>query len=256
MLRESATGPGDASTLRSMRGFPEAAQRQTVLGERLAQHAPAAAAALIELIVHGAISGDASSRDAAVALALWILAAPAGSTILAAIRAAASADGRLAVAAILDSGPGRCAIAARGRLPEIGIAVEGPLGIEPRVPWQPQRHLHRRSRLIQHHDPRMIRRLVTQRWMRCRDVVAIAARRPTTEAIVRELCASPRWMLHAEVREALAANPFTPAGVVLPLLATLPRLALRRLRAGASSARVAAAAALVLDLGLPRERIP
>ncbi len=256
MARDAANGAGDASTLRAMHGLPEAAQRQTVLGERLAQHSPAAAAGLIDSILRGAISGDASSRDAAVALALWILAEPAASTTLTAIRDAASADERHAVAAILGTGPGRCAIAARGRLAEIGIAVEGPLGIEPRAPWQPQRQLHRRSRLLAHHDPRMIRRLVMQRWIRCRDVVAIAARRPTTEAILREVCASPRWMLHAEVREALAANPFTPAGVVLPLLATLPRLALRRLRAGASSARVAAAAGLVLDLGLPRERLP
>jgi hypothetical protein len=257
MQRERPGGAGDASTLRAMQGLPEAALRRTVLGERLAQHDAGAGAALIEEIVRGAAMGDAASRSAAVALALWILAEPEGSAIVARIRAAAILEGRLAVAAILGAGPGRCALAARGRLAEIGIAVEGPLDVSFRSPWQAShRDRVRLHRLLQHHDPRMIRRLVASRWIRRKDIVAIASRRPTTEAIVRELCASPRWMLLAEVRQALAANPFTPASVVLPLLPTLPRLALRRLRAGAASATVAEAAQHLLDLGLPRASLP
>lgn len=258
MRNEAQRGAETASTLRAMHGLPEAALRQMVLGERLARQRPDAAAALIERILAGALAGDTTSRSAAVALALWILGEPEGSVIVAQIRDAASAAGRLAVAAILGAGPGRCAIAARGRLAEIGIAVEGPLGISFRRPWQPTRYLVRLHRLLQHHDPRMIRRLVASRWIRREHVVAIAARRPTTESIIRELCASPRWMLHAEVREALASNPFTPASVVLPLLPTLPWSALRRLRAGTSTASVAEAAGHLLDLqlGLPRERLP
>lgn len=256
MESAAQSGAGAASTLRAMQGLPEAALRQTVLGERLAQQRPEVATALIEHIVRGARAGDAASRDAAVALALWLLAEPEGSAIIAQIREAALADGRFAVAAILGSGPGRCAIAPHGRLSEIGIAVEGPLGLSLRSPWRASRDLVRLHRLLHHHDPRMIRRLVASRWIHLEHVVEIAARRPTTEEIVRELCASPRWMLCAEVREALASNPFTPASVVLPLLPTLSQSALRRLRAGTSTARVAEAAGHLLDLGLPRERLP
>jgi hypothetical protein len=247
-----------------MHGLPEAALRQTVLGERLAQQSAASAAALIERILRGAAVGDAPSRSGAVALALWILAEPEGSAIVARIREAALAEGRLAVAAILGGGPARCAIAARGRLAEIGIAVEGPLGILVEGPraflyrpaWRINLTRTRVHQLLLHHDPLMIRRLVASRQIRPEHVVAIAARRPTTAAIVRELCASRRWMLHAEVREAITANPFTPADVVLPLLATLPRIELRRLRAGTSTALVAEAAGHLLDLGLPIERLP
>ncbi|MEP7121520.1 MAG: hypothetical protein ABJE95_11440 [Byssovorax sp.] len=255
---------GDASTLRAMHGLPEAALRQTVLGERLAQQSAASAAALIEQILRGAAAGDPSSRSGAVALTLWILAEPAGSAIVARIREAALAGGRLAVAAILGAGPARCAIAARGRLAEIGIAVEGPLAILVEGPmafmYRPAwRRLLTRTRLhqlLRHHDPRMIRRLVASRAILLEHVVTIAARRPTTAAIVREICASRRWMLHAEVREAIAANPFTPADVLLALLPTLPRIELRRLRSGASTALVAGAAGHLLDLGLRAERIP
>lgn len=247
-----------------MHGLPEAALRQTVLGERLAQQSAESAAALIARILRGAAAGDAPSRSGAVALALWILAEPEGSAIVARIRAAAFAGGRLAVAAILGSGPGRCAIAARGRLAEIGIAVEGPLGILVEAPlaflyrpaWRILLTRTRVQQILLHHDPRMIRRLLAARQIRREQVVAIAARRPTTAAIVRELCASRRWMLHAAVREAIAANPFTPADVVLPLLATLPRIELRRLRAGTSTALVAEAAGHLLDLGLPNLRLP
>ena len=256
MESAAQSGAGTTSTLRAMQGLPEAALRQTVLAERLTQQRPGAAAALIEQILRGARAGDATSRDAAVALSLWLLAEKESSAIVAQIREAACADGRLAVAAILGTGPGRCAIAARGRLSETGIAVEGPLGISFRSPWQASRDLVRLHRLLQHHDPRMIRRLVASRWIRREHVVEIAARRPTTEAIVREVCASPRWMLHGEVREALASNPFTPASVVRSLLPTLSRIALRRLRAATSTASVAEAAGHLLDLGLPRERLP
>lgn len=256
MESAAQSGAGTTSTLRAMLGLSEAALRQTVLGERLEPRRPEVAAAEIEQIVRGARAGDATSRNAAVALSLWLLAEKGRPATVAQIREAACADGRLAVAAILGTGPGRCAIAEPGRLTEIGIAVEGPLGISFRSPWRASRDLVRLHRLLQHHDPRMIRRLVASRWIHREHVVEIAARRPTTEAIVRELCASSRWMLRAEVREALASNPFTPASVVRSLLPTLSVLALRRLRAGTSTASVAAAAGHLLDLGLPRERLP
>jgi hypothetical protein len=245
-----------ATTLRALEGLPEAMLQRTVLGERLTQRSPEDAAALIDEILVGAAAGHEASRSGAVALALWILAEPEGSAVLVRIHEAATATSKIAVAAILGAGPARCALAKRGRLAEIGIAVEGPLGVSRRWPGDVARSLLRIQRLTNHHDPRMIRRLLEQRWIRRAHVVALAARRPTTPAIVRELCASPRWLLHAEVREALASNPFTPASVVLPLLPTLSRIHLRRLRAGAAGASVAAAAGHLLDLALPRERLP
>jgi len=255
-LDHANPGAGQGATILALSALPEAALRRTVLGERLTQQRAEQAVELIEQILVGAAAGHAAARSGATALALWILAEPEGSPVVARIREAATLAGRLAVAAILGAGPGRCALARRGRLAEMGIAVEGPLGVAPLSPWNMGRNLLRIQRLADHHDPRMIRRILEQRWTRPRHVVAIAARRPTTPAIVRELCASPRWLLHAEVREALAANPFTPASVTLPLLPTLSRLELRCLRAGAASADVAAAAGHLLDLASPTPHLP
>jgi len=81
------------------------------------------------------------------------------------------------------------------------------------------------TRLGQHHSAFTIGRLLDDPAVRERDVIAIAARRPTTPAIVRELTSRPRWMQLPNVRAALVSNPCTPTRVALLLGATcLPRL--------------------------------
>ena len=82
------------------------------------------------------------------------------------------------------------------------------------------------ARLAQHHSPFAIGRLLDDPLLRDEDVVTVAARRPTTPAIVRELTSRLRWMQVPSVRAALVANPFTPSRVSLILAAThLPRRA-------------------------------
>ena len=94
--------------------------------------------------------------------------------------------------------------------------------------WRPMHHGSIRGavkRLAGHHDPFTIGRLLDDPSVRERDVIAIAARRPTTPAIVRELTSRSRWMQLPNVRAALVANPCTPTRVALILAATcLPRL--------------------------------
>ena len=81
------------------------------------------------------------------------------------------------------------------------------------------------TRLGEHHSAFTIGRLLDDPAVRERDVIAIAARRPTTPAIVRELTSRPRWMQLPNVRAALLANPCTPTRVALILATTcLPRL--------------------------------
>ena len=81
------------------------------------------------------------------------------------------------------------------------------------------------TRLGQHHSAFTIGRLLDDPSTREGDVIAIAARRPTTPAIVRHLTSRPRWMQLPSVRAALVANPCTPTRVALLLAATcLPRL--------------------------------
>ena len=62
-----------------------------------------------------------------------------------------------------------------------------------------------------HHDPIFVGRLLDQRWITARDVVTVAARRPATPSIVLAVAVRDRWFCMAEVREAIAENPYTPA---------------------------------------------
>jgi hypothetical protein len=72
--------------------------------------------------------------------------------------------------------------------------------------------------LRMHHRPRVIEKLLDQRWLRLRDVVLIAARRPTVPALAWAVASRDRWFFQAPVREALAQNPFSPTSLVLALL--------------------------------------
>jgi hypothetical protein len=81
------------------------------------------------------------------------------------------------------------------------------------------------KRLARHHSAFTIGRLLDEPFVREREVISIAARRPTTPAIVRELTSRPRWIQLPSVRAALVANPCTPTRVALLLAVTcLPRL--------------------------------
>lgn len=88
--------------------------------------------------------------------------------------------------------------------------------------------------LRMHHRPRVIEKLLDQRWLRLRDVVLIAARRPTVPALSWAVATRDRWFFQAPVREALAQNPFTPTSLVLALLPTISTSTVRRLARAAS----------------------
>lgn len=94
--------------------------------------------------------------------------------------------------------------------------------------WRPMHPASVRSavtRLGQHHSAFTIGRLLDDPSVREADVIAIAARRPTTPAIVRLVTSRSRWIQLPNVRAALLANPCTPTRVALLLAATcLPRL--------------------------------
>lgn len=95
--------------------------------------------------------------------------------------------------------------------------------------------------LRMHHRPRVIEKLLDQRWLRLRDVVLIAARRPTVPALSWAIASRDRWFFQAPVREALAQNPFSPTSLVLALLPTVATSTVQRLvRLGAPEVREAA----------------
>lgn len=97
---------------------------------------------------------------------------------------------------------------------------------EGRGTWErmplPALHVARQvKQLVMHPEPSVIRALLRDRSVGMKDVVRIAARRPTTPAIVDELLAHVGWMARPQVRTALVENPFTPTRTALLLLPTV-----------------------------------
>jgi hypothetical protein len=79
------------------------------------------------------------------------------------------------------------------------------------------------DRLMHDRDERVIAALLDNPRIIERDVVRIAAMRPTTAEILERIAAHPRWASRAAVRKALAFNPATPAPLARHLLPTLLR---------------------------------
>jgi hypothetical protein len=210
------------------------------------------------LLTESSLHGSAEARDAVVlACALWLV--DIEPDVERGLRAAASRANAGTVLAMLATGDGAFKrLARRGRLPDVGLlsdarvrrtlrvpgppateatgetprddgaeSAEGAEGAEgDRAPelWTFRDHTpfvrRQVSRLVTHPDPVVIARLLADRATGLRDVVRIAARRPTQEAIVRAVVSNRGWIHHPSVRYALAANPFTPDRVALPLVAT------------------------------------
>jgi hypothetical protein len=91
---------------------------------------------------------------------------------------------------------------------------------------------HLIEQLLLHPDAQVVRRLLATRGLLPRDAVIVAARRPTSTLIVREVLASIRWVGRLEVREALVSNPFVPTHIALKLLPTVSTSARRGLARG------------------------
>jgi hypothetical protein len=237
------------STLHVLRSLPEPAMVQAVLRERLLSAPPAEAARGVDLLLRRGLSGHRGAQRALLALALAVIEERlAGEgTLRQRLLDAALADGRAAVAAILGDAPAARSLRPRGRLREICIPELAPLPILRAGAWRAAIHYQRMEQLRVHPSARMIDRLLRRPWLGLRDVLLIAARRPTTEAIVARVATSSRWIRYVEVREALALNPFAPGSITLPFLPTLRLPALLEIQGGgwAPSAVVEAAARLL-----------
>ncbi len=79
------------------------------------------------------------------------------------------------------------------------------------------------DRLMHDRDPRIIKALLDNPRVVERDVIRVAAMRPTRPEILEMIAAHPRWSPRHRVRKALAFNPYTPTTLARQLLPTLLR---------------------------------
>ncbi len=77
---------------------------------------------------------------------------------------------------------------------------------------------HGRREALQHGSLAVRRRVLAAPGLAVRDVVEMAALRPTRAGLLLAIAQEPRWFRHAPVRQALVANPYTPSWLVAALL--------------------------------------
>jgi len=156
-----------------------------------------------------------------------------GDPWVSALRAEAERQALPGVSALFGDAEPHRAVRLPGRLPDPCVSTQTATHlasisakVRARSFWLPT------DRILAHPDSRIVGRLLRAPSLRLHDALTIASRRPTSDAIVKELTRSLRWIAHIEVREALVANPFVRPAVALILLPTLLAPALRALGRG------------------------
>lgn len=241
---------------RSLNAVSEAAQQRALLDEAFARD-PGAFAEAVEEIFTRAAAGEGRGRDASLAVASWIAAclARGDRERLARVHEEGTARALASVSNVFDPGAPQRALARRGRLAEVCVPARARIGV---VRWccpkladedlapdplddedERVEAPHISSPIVEltdgqkvrwvaanrgreHHDPVFIRRLLDTPWLRARDVIVIAARRPTTSAIALAIATRDRWLQQPRVRLALALNPFTPVALARALRCGVP----------------------------------
>ncbi len=237
MSREGSPGSLTASIL----AVRELAGQRGVLDLREAERGVRALAAELEELLDAARSGSSRSREAALAVASWLAHREAAGDALEPLRAAVDEAGLPLASAILARSDATAALAPHGRLAEVGLPARASFAVphddtpSGRLVWYASFGSRRRERFRMHHDAVMIGRLLDASWCRLADVLVVASRRPTTPEIVLALATRDRWFGRARVREAIGANPFSPASLVLALLPSMSAATLRVLARGRPS---------------------
>ncbi|MFT5683809.1 MAG: hypothetical protein ACI8RZ_004741 [Myxococcota bacterium] len=86
------------------------------------------------------------------------------------------------------------------------------------------------DRLVHDRNPKVIALLLNNPRLVERDVIKIAAGRPTNAEVLALVAGHRKWASSYRVRKALACNPYTPAPIARRLLPTLMRQDLRDLQ--------------------------
>jgi hypothetical protein len=197
----------------------EAPMRRAIVAEHLRRRSPGEVVASLVLLLERSRKGNGRSRAVLQQLALEPQAFESldYGTVQEAYRLAQACglDGvaRMFLGATLEQNPG------------IEEAFTGNAYLE--IPLGERRaaaRTHNRDRLdrlVHDRDFRVIRILLDNPRIVERDVVKIAAMRPTRPEVLSVVAAHPRWSTRVSVRKALACNPWTPAPIARRLLPTL-----------------------------------
>ncbi len=210
---------------RRVRSVPERAMRLAVLREMLGELEADGAVSALGLLHDRAVSGHADARMVLQELALdaqLFLAMPYPVRSVAYTKAC-RADRPEVARMLLVGGPKTNPTVAESST-ENEYASES---VGERCSAARGRDRFKLDRLLHDRDHRVIRVLLENPLLVERDVVKIAAMRPTRPEILEQLARHRKWASRYPVRKAIGSNPHTPPSVARRLLPSLLRQDLR-----------------------------
>ncbi len=250
MTHATGSGPADrtvaAPVVESLAGVEDPAMRRRAFLSRLAGLDPEAAAAFLNGIIALSIERHRSAAALVPLVAdLRTLTDALGQRPMGAILDAARRTGRAGLVRLLTAQAAR-----RGYddSPEGGDDQSGPSGLP--LGWRTQ--LGRTGsrdtmdRLVYDQQPRVIENLLTNPRCTEREVVRIAAHRPTSARILAVVFRHPRWVQRYQVKRALALNPYAAPAQAIGLLPSLLTQDLEAIAGDQTLHRDVAAAAATL----------
>ena len=225
MSRAAAPTPAALALARRLAALPEAAMREQVLVEYLlAVAADESVPVLAELHAFGARGGPPFN------VALLALAGALGRGMLAydlraKLYAAAKAAGLESLLELfLSSRADRSGAAEERRVPDRELTLGH------RKSMARSRDRETLHKLLRDPEPEVIPILLRNPRLTESEVVALAARRPTSAELQWCVFGSRRWIPRYRVKRALVLNPYTPTDLSLRLLALLNAADLRLVR--------------------------
>jgi hypothetical protein len=199
--------------------LPERAMRRTVVRERLSQLGPDDLLAFLSVLQTRVFNGRPMARRLLQEIALE----PAVFDELDYLHVQQAY--RLAKARGREDLAGLFLSAAHHHNPTLDEAFTGnqydnkPVGVRRAAARLQDRN--KLDRLVHDRDHRVIANLLENPRLVERDVIKIAAMRPTRPEVLDLVARHPRWSARYRVRKALACNPYTPESISRRLIPTL-----------------------------------
>lgn len=183
-------------------------------------------------ILRGALWGQPSHTDAMLALSLYLIAQQIDDQydFFQDLFTKLHQGGREELLFFCRDTPPQRQLPKGSRLPEARLPLERDVSLGERRAMAAGSNRRYLERLLMDPNPLVIAKLMQNSALLPQDVLVIASRRPTLNALLMPIASSWRWLQHHDIREALARNPFIATGIALKLLPTLQVRTLRQIK--------------------------
>lgn len=220
------------ASIRTIGALPEIPMRRAALDRTIASLSSSEAVWWIDQLLRGALWGRSPEIDAMMACSDWLIRMRADDdyTRLQTLFQEAHDSGRESVVMLLRDPPPKLAMPPLAKLPEVNLNLGREIPLGERRSLARGRNKVLLDRLLMDPSPLVLEKLLDNPNIRVADILLVASRRPTKPELLNPIIFHQKWFSTVSIREAIVFNPYTPTGISLKLLPTLPIQLLRRVR--------------------------